>query len=209
MDSLPGMASGCRVKWFAVMCKPRKEGLAERNLRAQGYKTFFPHLTYWTKPRVARPRQIQKAYMPRYIFASFNGNPTHSVYQMNNTIGVSTVVYYGNMALNIPGRIMDELIGRADESGEIFVKKQPRPFPAKPGDKLKFAENSPFWGLVCELRRVDIDDRLVVCLDEMLGATGREISIKRSDVSSFLKDGMEVRLDQPTTHEDHHSSGVR
>ena len=30
--------------WYAVMCKPRQEALAETNLANQGYQVFLPRL---------------------------------------------------------------------------------------------------------------------------------------------------------------------
>ena len=174
------------MKWFAVMTKARKEQLAFLNLKRQGYAVFYPHYLEWTKPKKVKPRLLKKPYMPRYLFAAMTGGPRQSFYSINNTIGVSTVVYCGYNAFEIPVKIIGELQERADESGEIDMGKKKIPdFPGKPGDKIRFSEKSPFFGLLAELKRVDINGRIVVELEQIFGAS-REISIKRTDVGGII-----------------------
>lgn len=172
------------MDWLAVWTKPRREELAEHNLRVQGYGTFYPHTIETIKTRT-----IRKPYLVRYIFAAIT-DVHHSVYQMSNTIGVSGVVHLGNTALTVPEPVISELMGRGDERGCITEgKRQPPPFPGQPGDQVKFAESSPLFGLVGELTRVDIGGRLTILLNRMLGAA-REIAVQRTDVGMVIhKDG--------------------
>jgi transcription antitermination factor NusG len=105
-----------------------------------------------------------------------------SFYTINNTIGVSTVVYCGYDALSIPESIIEEIRSRGDSDGRIWVKGDERPeFPGKPGDKVKFSEKSPLFGLLAEIKRVDNTGRLMVQLEQLLGST-REISVSQADV---------------------------
>ena len=191
------------MKWFAVMTKARKEQLAFLNLKRQGYVVFYPHYLEWTKPKKVKPRLLKKPYMPRYLFAAMTGGPRQSFYSINNTIGVSTVVYCGYNAFEIPVKIIGELQERADESGEIDMGKKKIPdFPGKPGDKIRFSDKSPFFGLLAELKRVDINGRIVVELEQIFGAS-REISIKRTDVGGIIpRESPDQRPVEPTTQED-------
>jgi hypothetical protein len=54
-------------------------------------------------------------------------------------------------------------------------------FPGKIGDRVKFSEKSPLFGLIAEIKRVDNTGRLMVQLEQLLGST-REISVSQADV---------------------------
>jgi len=172
------------MQWLAVMCKPRKEWLAVKNLQYQGYATFFPHHKSWTTPLRTKPRLVVKPYLTRYIFAAMTNRAKHSVYQINNTIGVSSVVYCGTGALSIPREIVEEIQGRGDGRGEIPLETAPA-FPGLPGDLIKFADHSPLFGLIAEIQRVDKDGSLMVKLDQMLGAE-RTVPVRSADVGAII-----------------------
>lgn len=133
-----------------------------------------------------------------------DGGPRQSVYNINCTIGVSTVVYCGYQALSIPVAVVDELKSRADDDGKIYIGKKPEPaFPGKIGDKIKFSETSPLFGFIAEIRRVDIGGRLMVKLDKMLGSE-REILVNRADVGEVIQQERQDNLltaSEPTTRE--------
>jgi transcription antitermination factor NusG len=168
------------MRWYAVMTKSRKESLAQQQLMAQGYATLFPHYRQWTTPKKTKPREVIKPYLTRYLFVGVREG--QSFYTINNTIGVSTVVYCGYDALSIPESIIEEIRSRGDSDGRIWVKGDERPeFPGKPGDKVKFSEKSPLFGLLAEIKRVDNTGRLMVQLEQLLGST-REISVSQADV---------------------------
>lgn len=189
------------MKWYAVMTRARMEDLAERNLRAQGYVTFYPHFLEWTTPTRARPREVKRPYLTRYIFSALNGKSWESIYGINNTIGVSRVVYLGPEALEIPLDIMTELMDRADQAGRIFVgKREEPPFPGVPGDKIKFSEASPLFGLISELEKVDRDGHIMVKIEKLLG-TDRIIRIPRSHVGEIIKPDGSLRPLEPTTND--------
>jgi hypothetical protein len=91
-------------------------------------------------------------------------------------------VYCGYEALSIPENIIAELRGRGDSDGRIrgVGEKEPE-FPGKIGDKVRFSEKSPLFGLLAEIKRVDNTGRLMVQLEQLLGST-REISVSQADV---------------------------
>lgn len=171
-------------RWYAVMCKARKEWLAEKNLKYQGYDTFFPHFREWTTPLRTKPRLIIRPYLTRYIFAALTDRAKHSIYQINNTIGVSSVVYCGMDALAIPQEIINDIKDLADDKGQLTRDQEPI-FPGLPGDRIKFCEASPLFGFVAEIMRVDKDGKIMVRLDKLLGAE-RIVPIKSADVGAII-----------------------
>lgn len=171
-------------QWYAVMCKARKEWLAEKNLKYQGYSTFFPHYREWTTPLRTKPRLIIRPYLTRYIFAALTNPSKHSIYQINNTIGVSSVVYCGVEALAIPQVIVDDIRRLADPKGQLIREQEPA-FPGRPGDRVKFCETSPLFGFVAEIVKLDKDGKLMVKLDKLLGAE-RMFQIKSADVGAII-----------------------
>lgn len=99
-----------------------------------------------------------------------DGSTNQSIYSINNTIGVATVVYCGWGALSIPQTIIDELQSRADKHGEIPMSQKGKPeFPGQPGDKVQFKTGSPFEGLIAVLQGVDKTGKLVVELENSMG----------------------------------------
>jgi transcription antitermination factor NusG len=175
------------TKWYAVLTKVRRELLAVNNLRAQGYETFYPFHRYTIERIHRKPREATRAYLPRYIFVGLNGHPKHSIYGVNNTIGVSTVVYCGHEALPIPGGLITELRSRAKPDGEVYPdEKPPAPeFDGKPGEYVKFVENSPLFGFVACIKAIDKNGKLSLQIERMLGAN-REIIANSSDVSEII-----------------------
>lgn len=97
-------------RWFAIMTAPRAEETAKENLEWKGYRVFFPHWGVFKKRRY-----INVPYFSRYIFVAFDGKPHQSAYDVNETDGVSTMVYAGSDAQGyrrpfpIPEQFMQEL----------------------------------------------------------------------------------------------------
>ena len=44
--------------WYAVMCKPRQEALAETNLANQGYRVYLPRLATQSRRARTPPRSV-------------------------------------------------------------------------------------------------------------------------------------------------------
>lgn len=110
-----------------------------------------------------------------------------SIYSINNTIGVATVVYCGYDALPIPLAVINHLKGLGDAKGEIPTDKdKPAVFPGKTGDLIKFKDGTPLFGFIAAIKRVDTGGRLMVELDKMLGSQ-REIVVNQSDVGEILR----------------------
>ena len=178
------------MKWYAVMTKCRKEDFAEKNLKQQGFTTFYPHYIEWTTPKKTKPKVVKRPHLTRYIFVGLGDGGNQSFYTVNNTYGVYTVVYCGYDALPIPDGLISSLMENADPDGRMYRdSKEKPPFPGTKGDRIRFREGSPLFGFIGELQRVDKGGRLMVQLDKILGL-GRQVSIDRSDVSEIIpRDG--------------------
>lgn len=179
------------ASWYAVMTGPKMEAKADLELRRKAFRTFYP----FSRIRVRRKRPgttmrvalwIEKPYFNRYIFVCVP--PGRSVYEVNNTDGVATVVYLGEKPLAIPDDVMDEIMDHADGQGmmeEINDVDPPRPLARPrlaPGTKVSLKENSPFEGLIAQ---VSVDTgRAVRLWLNVLGAE-REVAVSPSMVAEI------------------------
>jgi transcriptional antiterminator RfaH len=146
------------IRWFAVMTGPRMEFTADRNLRRQGLHTWLPFQRIRRKRKLPnrpgfRLDWVEEPYFPRYLFVALR-KPTESVYQINETDGIATVVYQGGEPLPIPHGVIDELMGRANGDGLVGVVDPTKRKRFAPGDHVRFVDDSPFAGL---LALVNID----------------------------------------------------
>lgn len=145
------------IKWLAVMCEPRQEFFANQRLRRQGYWTFLPFERLRRKRKLPnRPgfkvEVVETPYFPGYLFTAIR-KPTESVYAINETDGVSTVVYCGSEPLPIPHAVMDELMARADNAGCVGAVDKVSRKRFQPGDAVRFVASSSFAGLVAQIEQ--------------------------------------------------------
>jgi transcription antitermination factor NusG len=142
------------MKWYAVMTAPRSEELANRNLRRAGYWTFYPHQRVKRKRKRANQNiylveWVNMPYYSRYIFAALKEG--QGLYGVNECDGVSTVVYSGDRPLEVPHRVMDEIIAMGDSNGQVGAVDRVSRKPFKPGQRVRFADNNPMSGLIAEI----------------------------------------------------------
>lgn len=164
--------------WYAVHTGPRMEDVADANLRQQGYMTFYPFVRMRQRRKIANRDQfhvewVNKPYFPRYLFAAIRG-PHESIYAINETDGVSTVVYCGDDPLPVPHDVMDELMGRAEHEGKIsdIDTLAREKFPE--GEQVTFIDESPFAGLMA---RVAIDSGKAVRVWIEMLSKEQEVSV--------------------------------
>ena len=108
------------MTWYAVMTNARAELLAAAELCRQGYEVLYLHYP-GTVSHARRVSRVLRPYFPRYLFARVEA--TQSVYGVNHTQGVSTVVYAGDEPVEVPEKVIEELRTRGDENG--LVKMTP------------------------------------------------------------------------------------
>ena len=146
------------IRWYAVMCQPRMEFGADEKLRRQGYMTWLPHERVRKRRKIPgtdrfRIEWVNEPHFPRYLFAAVR-KPTESVYQINETDGVATVIYFSGEPLPIPHRVMNELMTRANNDGLIGTVDRTARQRFEPQQEVKFIDESPFRDFVAV---VDID----------------------------------------------------
>jgi transcription antitermination factor NusG len=143
-------------RWFAVLCKPRAEMDADRNLRRMNYHTFVPHMRRRQKAGRFVTREIIEPLFPRYLFLGVRQG--QSLYYANEAEGVSTVIHLGGEPLEIPEPVMNELFARCDGEGDrILPPRKGKPiFGGKPGDQVFLGEKAgAFFGFTLEILRVE------------------------------------------------------
>lgn len=175
-------------RWYAVHTRPQSEAEADCNLRRQGYWTFYPF--HRIRRRRKRPNTnvytvewVERPYFSRYVFVALR-HDQESLYGVNETDGVSTVVYCGPDPLVIPHSVMDELMDRADDKGLIGVLDNASRPKLKPGQMVTFKDNSPLAGLVAQVA-VDAGREIRVWLDVLGGR--RRISVTPSAVAEIAR----------------------
>jgi transcription antitermination factor NusG len=189
--------------WYAVHCGPRCEKKASTELSRKGYFTFYPFLRQ--KRYVGRrrfPREVDMPLFSRYIFVAFRSKPREAIGDVNDTNGVSTVVYLGGEPLSIPSKVVDALMAITDEcddDGEISYivnakrlaeftdQKEEHWFKGKPGDQVQMLDEAPYYGLIAELASIehlDKKEEISVWLN-VLGAR-RKVEVRARAVASII-----------------------
>ena len=99
-------------KWYVIQAKPRQEAIACENLKRQGFYCFYPRIRQ-RKRRHGKIAQLLEAYFPGYLFIRLD-MALDDISSIRSTIGVSRLVKIGDMAVPVPGAIMQQLFLRFD-----------------------------------------------------------------------------------------------
>jgi transcriptional antiterminator RfaH len=106
--------------WYALRTKPRKEEFVCRQLRTQGFETFYPRL----KVNPVNPRASKvRPYFPGYLFVSADIEAVgRSTFQwMPHALGL---VNFGDEPASVPENLIHALQKRVEEiaaaGGEVF-----------------------------------------------------------------------------------------
>jgi transcriptional antiterminator RfaH len=161
--------------WYVVHTKPRRESLAEANLQRQEFETYLP----WLK-RTARYRgtwrDIVEPLFPRYLFLRVDPD-AQAVAPIRSTLGVTTLVTFGNRLMPVPEAVIDTLRHNADARTGLH---------AAPTSVLRKGQSiavkaGPFEGLQGVFDTSSGEERVAILLD-ILGKSTRVI-MARSNVA--------------------------
>jgi transcriptional antiterminator RfaH len=152
------------LAWYLVYSKPRQEGVAAENLSRQGYENYLPLI------RTRRRRQGQyvtliEPMFPRYLFIHLS-DQTDNWGPIRSTLGVSSLIRFGDIPAQVPDGLIAALRGREDETG---VQQFELP-DFKPGDRVRIAEG-PMAGYEGIFQARSSKERVVVLLDVVGKAT--------------------------------------
>ena len=162
--------------WYVVHTKPRKESLAEVNLPRQNFETYLP----WLK-RIAKHRggwkEIVEPLFPRYLFLRLDPMQ-QTVAPIRSTLGVSTLVTFGQRLMPVPDAIVEAL--RASEDAQTGLQATPtREF--KAGEAVAITAG-PFEGLQGIFENNSGEERVAILLD-VLGQA-RRVVLARANIAA-------------------------
>jgi transcriptional antiterminator RfaH len=126
------------IHWYALRSKPRKEEVVWRQVRTQGFESFYPRLR--VHPVNPRSKKV-RPYFPGYLFVYADIEEVGiSVFQwMPHAMGL---VSFGGEPASVPENLIYSLRKRVEElaeaGGELFDG-------LKPGDVVRISEG-PFRG---------------------------------------------------------------
>lgn len=117
--------------WYAVLCKPRREEVAEANLQRQGYNVCLPHLA--TQRRCnGRWVDAVEPLFPRYLFVATT-NERQSIAPIRSTQGVCELVRFGGQPAMVPEAVVDALRQRQDPVTGACERQNP----FRPGEHVE------------------------------------------------------------------------
>jgi transcriptional antiterminator RfaH len=103
------------LNWYLVYCKPRQEAVARSNLDRQGYKTYLP-LIREMRRRAGRRVEAVAPMFPRYLFIQLS-TETDDWGPIRSTLGVASLVRFGQLPTTVPGVLIEQLRRREDADG--------------------------------------------------------------------------------------------
>ena len=156
--------------WYAVLCKPRREALAEANLINQGYRVYLPRLATQCR-RNGKWVDTLEPLFPRYLFLA-TGDERQGLAPVRSTLGVSGLVRFGGQPATIPETIVESLRERQDPGTGACARRNP----FQPGAPVAF-RGGPFTGLDGVFDVEDGEGRVFVLL-ELLGKINK-VKVRR------------------------------
>jgi transcriptional antiterminator RfaH len=120
--------------WYLIYTKPKSEQTAKEHLERQGYSIYLPMAVVRRKRR-GRSVSVIEAMFPRYLFIQLS-EQTDDWGPIRSTIGVSTLVRFGQIPVKIPNTLISSLCEREDSDGiQILPQKD-----HQKGDWVRIAE---------------------------------------------------------------------
>lgn len=152
-----------RSRWYAVNCKPHREGVAAAHLQNQDFTIFLPRRET-TRRHARKIEKVLRPFFPGYLFLSLD--VTRERWRsVNSTVGVVRIVMQNDRPAPAPYGVIEALIAACDSRNVISVGT-----PLKVGQKIRVI-SGPLTDLVGELDQFSDTDRIRVLLDILGGRT--------------------------------------
>jgi len=146
------MKSICKDKWFIVQIKPNSADKAERNLKKQGLKTFFPTLNITSRNSKKFVNKTIPLF-PGYMFVAFN--PLEMIWsKINNTYGVSRILTFNGKPEEVPFNLILLIKTKYDQNNKFLHAD-----PLQAGEKIKIVKG-PFSNFIATIDNVDANKRI-------------------------------------------------
>ena len=161
-----------REQWYVVQTLHHREKVAERHLREQGFRSFFPQFRR-TARHARKLREVVAPVFPGYIFVILDTERDrwHSI---NGTVGVARLLTTLKRPVAVPGDVVQALIGAIDVSGRVVLGAN-----LGVGQVVRVVAG-PFVGGLGVLERLDGKGRVRVLLNIMGGQA--PLLIDRADL---------------------------
>ncbi len=161
--------------WYVVMTNARYEPLVNKRLRADGFRTFWPHFTEQVRTHRGRGLITKlRSYFPRYLFVS--PDPGQSLYRVNNTVGVATVLHGDDGPYVVPDQVVRQVRKKCNADGLLHDEHRPTPGARqlfKAGEEVTI-KDGPLAGFLA-LVNVDLGDQIKVEVEMFRGRVTAEL----------------------------------
>jgi len=159
-------------RWYLVYTKVRQEKVAQTNLDRQGYEVYLP-LVRQVRRRLGRRVSVIGAMFPRYLFVRLDSD-TDNWAPIRSTLGVVSIVRFGQEPARVPDRFIVYLRSREDEQGMQTVTVDE----LKRGTRVRVTEGS-LMGFEGVYQARTGHERVVVLL-EIMGKVARTVVDRES-----------------------------
>ncbi len=106
------------MSWIIVTLKPNQSQKAEENLVKQGFKTFFPKITY-----SFQGKSITKDLFPGYAFIYFT--LWEKLVSINSTKGISRVMSINHMIPQLSDSVIEKIKKQLNDLNSRFLYQEP------------------------------------------------------------------------------------
>jgi transcriptional antiterminator RfaH len=154
--------------WCAVQTHVRSEDKATFQLRRQGYEVFLPK--YLKRRKHARRIDwVSAPLFPRYLFVAIDPDTT-PWWAIQSTVGVSSLIRFGNLPASVPADIITEIKARQNEKGLV---KTHAGCTFRQGDRVRIIDG-PLNDLEGLFESSTDEERVTILLSLM----GREVKVR-------------------------------
>ena len=148
-------------RWYVVNTQTHQEGLADENLRRQGFYSWLPQFRR-TRRHARRTDHVLAPLFPGYLFVKID--PAIERWRsINGTFGVVRLLCNGDTPLAVRDGLVEEIMRRRDGRG--IVTLPPRPLAVSKAVRIATGPFADLEGLFQEMRGRD----RVVLLFTLLG----------------------------------------
>lgn len=154
--------------WCAVKTHTRSEDKAAFHLKRQGYDVFLPKYLK-RRSHARRVDWVSAPLFPNYLFVTIDPNTT-PWWSIRSTVGVGSLICFGEMPAAVPTSIIAEIKARQDEKGMVILKAGCN---FKPGDRIRIIDG-PLNDVEGLFEHLTDKDRVTVLLNLM----GREVRVR-------------------------------
>ena len=106
---------GAQRSWYLVHTKPRQENIAALNLQRQNYEIYLPQIRE-RRVRHGNRQEVIEPLFQRYLFIHLDSR-LDNWSKIRSTIGVSSLVRFGNEPARVPTDLVDFLKSRQNDEG--------------------------------------------------------------------------------------------